>query len=174
VFIDHDSIRAFESARPRQRVLGDHANPDDDHVRRQRLAVGQDHGLRALAAFDRGDADSEPEPRAEGAVRGKEKIRHDRRHGPPHRSRDFDNRRLGLEAGRGRGDFKPDEPRPDDDDLPPRAEAFADRSRVADVPEREHARKVDARDIEPPLPRAGREDEMPISDRLAVTELDLP
>ena len=38
----------------------------------------------------------------------------------------------------------------------------------------EYARKIDARNIEPPLPRACREDEMAVTDRRAVAELDLP
>ena len=112
MLVDHDSIRAFEAARPRERILGDDADPDDDHVRGQRLAVGEDDGLRMLAALDCGDADAEPEARAEGGVRIEEKIRHDRRDGAPHRPGDLDDRRLGPEAGRGGGDFEADEFQP--------------------------------------------------------------
>ena len=174
IFVDHNSIRAFEAARSRERILGDDADADDNHVRAQALAVGEDDRFGALAALDRGDADPEPEPRAEGGVGIQEKIRHDRRDGPPHRPRDLDDRRLGLEAGRGRRDFEADEPRPDDDDLAPRAEPLADRGRIGDVAERKYARQIDARNVEPPLPRAGREDEMPVADRAAVAELDPP
>ena len=53
------------------------------------------------------------------------------------------------------------------------AETLADRGRVGDVAQREHARQIDARNIEPPLPRAGREDEMSVSNRAAVAELHL-
>ena len=139
----------------------------------KRLAVGEDDRFRVLAALDRGDADAEPEARAEGGVLFQEKIRHDRRDRPAHRARDLDHRRLGPEARGGRGDLEPDESGADDDDLGLRAEALADRGRVGDVAEREDARQIDARRIEPPLPRASREDEMSVTDRAAVAELDL-
>ena len=45
--VDHDSIVAFEAALPRERVLGDDADPDDDHVGAQRLAVGENDRFRA-------------------------------------------------------------------------------------------------------------------------------
>ena len=50
---------------------------------------------------------------------------------------------------------------------------LADRGRVGDVAQREHARQIDPRRIEPPLPRAGGEDEMAVSNRAAVAELHL-
>ena len=50
--------------------------------------------------------------------------------------------------------------------LRPRAEPLADCGGVGDVAQRKHAGQIDAGDVEPPLPRAGREDEMPIADRL--------
>ena len=106
-------------------------------------------------------------------VLSQEKIRHDRRDRPAHRARDLDHRRLGPEARGGRGDFEPDESGADDDDLGLRAKTLADRGRVGDVAEREHARQIDSRRIEPPLPRASREDEMAVSNRAAVAELDL-
>ena len=139
----------------------------------KRLAVGEDDRFRAFAALDRGDADAETEARAEGGVLFQEKIRHDRRDRPAHRARDLDDRRLGPEARGGRGDFEPDESGADDDDLGLGAKALADRGRVGDVAEREDARQINPRHIEPPLPRAGREDEMSVTDRAAVAELHL-
>ena len=97
-FVDHDSIVAFEAALTRQRVLSDDADPDDDQVRIQGLAVGQDDPLRVLAALDRGDAEPKPKARAEGGVLFQEKIRHDWRDCAAHRARDFDHCRLGPEA----------------------------------------------------------------------------
>ena len=120
-----------------------------------------------------GDAEPKPEARAEGGVLFQEKIRHDRRDRPAHRARDLDHRRLGPEARGGRGDFEPDESGADDDDLGLGAKPLADRGRVGDVAQREHAGQIDARHIEPPLPRASRKDEMAVIDRAAVGELDL-
>ena len=74
----------------------------------------------------------------------------------------------------GGGDFKPDESCADNDDLEPWAQTLADRSRVGDVAQHEYARKVDARNIEPPLPRACGEDEMVVTDRRAFAQLHPP
>ena len=162
--VDHDSVVAFEAALPRQRVLRDDADADHDQVRAQRLAVGEDDRLRVLAPLDRGDAKPKPEARAERGVLFQEKIRHDRRHRPAHRARDLDHCRLGPEARGGRGDFEPDESGADDDNLGLGAKPLADRGRIGDVAEREHAGQIDAGHIEPPLPRASREDEMSVSE----------
>ena len=147
--------------------------PDHDQVRAQRLAVGENDRFRVLAPLDRSDAKPKPEARPEGGVLFQEKIRHDRRDRPAHRARDLDHRRLGPEARGGRGDFEPDESGADDDDPGLRAEPLADRGRVGDVAKREHARQIDSRHIEPPLPRASRKDEMPIINRASVAELHL-
>ena len=48
----------------------------------------------------------------------------------------------------------------------------AERRRVGDVAQREDAGQVDARNVEPPLAGAGRQDEMAVADRPAVGELD--
>ena len=116
-----------------------------------------------------------PTPRRKCApkatVLSQEKIRHDRRDRPAHRARDLDHRRLGPEARSGRRDFEPDESGADDDDLGLGAKALADRGRIGDVAEREHARQIDSGRLEPPLPRASGEDEMPVIDRAAVAEL---
>ena len=123
--------------------------------------------------LDRSDADAKPEARAEGGVLFQEKIRHDRRDRPAHRARDLDHRRLGPEARGGCGDFEPDESGADDDDLGLGAKTLANRGRVGDIAKREHARQIHPRNIEPPLPRAGRKDEMSVRHRAAVGELDL-
>ena len=124
-----------------------------------------------LAALDRGDAKPKPEARAESPVLFQEKIRHDRRDRAAHRARDLDHRRVGSEARGGRGDLEPDESGADDDDFRLRTETLADRGRIRNVAEREHALEIDARHIEPPLPRAGRKDEMSVTDHAAVAEL---
>ena len=117
-----------------------------------------------LAPLDRRDADAKLEARPERRVLFQEKIRQDRRDRPAHRARDLDNRRLGPEARGGRGDFEADESGADNDDLGLRAKALADRGRVGDVAEREDAGQIDARRVEPPLPRASRQDEMSVTD----------
>src|SRR6202044_3425931 len=85
----------------------------------------------------------------------------------------LDHRRLGAEARGGRGDFEPDESGADDDDFGLWAKPLTDRGRIGDVAEPEPARQIDARHIEPPLPRASRQDEVSERNRAAVAQLHL-
>src|SRR6185437_8748459 len=140
----------------------------------QALAVGENDRLRPLAALDRGDADAEPEARAEHVMLFEKKVRHDGRDCPAHRARDLDDGRLSPEARGGRRDFQSDEPGADDDDLRLGPEALANRGRIGDVAEREHPLETDSRNVEPPLSRARGEDEMSVRNRPALAELDSP
>src|SRR5262249_5467498 len=76
------------------------------------------------------------------------------------------------EAGRGGADLQPDEARPNDDHSAPWADPFAKRGRVGDRAQREDAWEVDARHVEAPLPRAGRQDEAAVFDRGPIAGLD--
>src|SRR5208337_1188936 len=129
-------------------------------------------GLRLPGARDRRHAAPNAKIRAEAAMRLEEKVRHDGRYGAAHRPGDLDDRHHGAEAGRGRGDLEPDEAGADDNDLAPRAEPLADPGRVGDSPQGKDARKFLARRPESPPPRSGRQDEMPVADRLSLARLE--
>ncbi len=80
---------------------------------------------------------------------------------------------FGPEADGGRGDFEPDKTGADNHDLRSGAEALADLGCVGDVAKREHARQIDAGHVKPPLPCASGEDEMSVTDRTAVAQLNV-
>ena len=114
----------------------------------------------AVVALDRLDADAEAEARAEGDMRVEEEIGGRRRHGAAERPGDLDHRHFAAQRQRRRGDFEADEAGADDDDAPPRAEPLADRRRVGDVAQAQHAVEIGAGNGERPRPRAGGEDQV--------------
>ncbi len=100
-------------------------------------------------------------------------VGEDRRDRAAHRAGDLDHSHGGPELGRRRRDFEPDEARADDDDLEACSDPLAERGRIGNVAEGEDARKVDAGDVEAPLARAGRQDQMAVADRGAAGDFDL-
>ena len=132
--VDDDAVVAGEPGGARERVLGQHADADDDEVGGHAFAVGEhDRGGCAVRALDRVDADAEAEARAERLVRVEEEVRSRRRHGAAERAGDLDHRHFAAERERSRGDLEADEAGADDDDAPAGTEPLADRRRVGDV-----------------------------------------
>ena len=173
--VDDDAVPAFEPGLAGERVLGGDADADEDEIGRQDLAVASARPPRPCPSPG-SPRRRRPrnEPRAERPVRLGIEVRQDRRHRAAHRPGDLDHRRLGAELGRGRRDLEPDEARADHDDPEAGGDPFAQGGRVGDVAQREHAGQIDAGDVEPPLPRAGRQNQMAVADRRAVGEFDRP
>ena len=168
--VDHDAVGAFETRFVSERILSGDADADEREIRRQDLAVGEDDRLRLLFALDRLDADPEEQAGAKGPVRLDVEFGQDRRHGAAHRPDDLDHADFGAELGGGRGDLEPDEARADHHHLEACGDARAQRRRVGDVAERVDPGQVDARNVEPSLASAGRQDQMAVADRPAVRE----
>ena len=155
--VDDDAVVAGEPRRAREPVLGEHADADDDEVGGRAFAVGKDDcGGGAVRALDRVDADAEAEARAERLVRVEEEVRGRRRHGAAERAGDLDHRHLAADRERGGGDLEADEAGADDDDAPAGTEPLADRRRVGDVAQSQHAVEIGAGNGEGARPRAGR------------------
>ena len=132
--VDDDAVVAGEPRRARERVLGEHADADDDEVGGHAFAVGEhDRGGDALRALDRADADAEAKARAERLVRVEEEVRGRRRDGATERAGDLDHRHFAADRKRSGGDLEADEAGADHDDAPAGTEPLADRRRVGDV-----------------------------------------